>query len=291
MIYRLLKREKRVWNHFRYLGIFIFLTGFLLFKGNVHQSFAKEKISISGITEALRDITMGLSVQGRVSRIFLKEGSTVRKGECILELNKRLEALEVERRKLIWESKVELEAAKTQVLTSKSILDSNQKLFENTRSISREELEKMKLEYKLAVAEQERLKTEEERQRIEYEMALESLRKRRLESPINGIIIRLLLDEGESYEPEQPIVRVVDVSRCLLVCNIDEPFGRNLKKGQIIDLRLKTGPESVIRQGTIVFVSPVVEPASGLLEVKTEFENRDGLIRPGVAGFMLLEKE
>jgi len=196
----------------------------------------------------------------------------------------------VARRKLIWESKAELEAAEAQVLTLKSLLESNRKLFESTRSVSREELEKMELEYKLAVAEQKRLKTEEARQRIEYEMALETLRKRKLGSPINGVVIKLLLDEGESYEPEQPLARVVDTSKCLLVCNVEEPLGRNLKKGQIMELKIKTGSESVVKKGTIVFVSPVVDPASGLLEVKTEFDNRNGLIRPGVAGFMLLEK-
>jgi len=256
---------------------------------DVSLSFGQDKISISGITEAIRDVTLSLSVAGRVSHIFFKEGLYVKKGQCILELDKRLEELEVERRILIWQSKAELEAAKAQILTLKSLLESNRKLFESTKSISREELEKIELEYKLAVAEEKRLETEEERQRIEYTMALENLRKRKLESPITGIVIKLLLDEGESCEPEQPLVRVVDTSRCLLVSNVEEPLGRTLKKGQIIELKIKTGSESVVKKGTIAFVSPVVDPASGLLEAKVEFDNRNGNIRPGVAGFMLLK--
>ena len=41
--------------------------------------------------------------------------------------------------------------------------------------------------------------------------------------------------------------------------------------------------------GTVVFVSPVVDPASGLLEVKAEFDNKEGEVRPGIAGVMLLK--
>lgn len=248
----------------------------------------QEKVSISGVTEAIKDVTLSLSVAGTVSSLFVKEGSTVKKGQIILELDKKLEELEVTRRKLIWESKAELIAAKARVLTMKSRLESTQKLFETTRSVSREELEEKELEYKLAVAEEDQLEIEEERQRIEYEMARETLNKRRLASPISGIIIKLFLDVGESSEPEQPLVHVVDTSRCLLVCNMEEPLGRTLKKGQSVNMSIRTGSKSITKKGTIVFVSPIVDPASGLLEVKVAFNNQKREVRPGVEGFLIL---
>ncbi len=248
----------------------------------------QEKISISGVTEAIKDVTLSLSVAGTVSSIFVKEGSTVKRGQIILELDKKLEELEVARRKLIWESKAELIAAKARVLTMKSKLESTQKLFETTRSVSREELEEKELEYKLAVAEEDQLGIEEERQRIEYEMARETLNKRRLASPISGIIIKLFLDVGENSEPEQPLVHVVDTSRCLLVSNMEEPLGRTLKKGQAVTMSIRTGSKSMTKKGTIAFVSPIVDPASGLLEVKAAFKNQDGAVRPGVEGFLIL---
>ncbi len=248
----------------------------------------QEKVSISGVTEAIKDVTLSLSVAGTVSSIFVKEGSTDKRGQIILELDKKLEELEVARRKLIWESKTELVAAMARVLTMKSKLESTQKLFETTRSVSREELEEKELEYKLAVAEEDQLGIEEERQRIEYEMARETLNKRRLASPISGIVIKLFLDEGESSEPEQPLVHVVDTSRCLLVSNMEEPLGRTLKKGQSVTLSIRAGSKSITKKGTIAFVSPVVDPASGLLEVKAAFNNQKGEVRPGVEGFLFL---
>jgi len=252
-------------------------------------SCGQEQLSISGITEPIKDVTLSLSVAGTISTIFFKEGARIKEGQTILELDNKLEELEVARRKLLWESKAEVESAAEQVATSTSLLESTRELFQSTASVSKEELEKMELEHKLAVAEHKRLQIAEERERIEYEMALQNLYKRSLKSPINGTLIKLFLQEGESCEPQQPLVHVVDTSRCCFVCNVEEWIGRTLKKGQPVDLKIRTGARSIAKNGLIVFVSPVADPASGLLEIKAEFDNRGGAVRPGVAGVMLLK--
>ena len=253
------------------------------------SSFGQERLSLSGITEPIKDVTLSATVVGTISAIFLKEGMSVKKGEALLELDKKAEELEVERRKLLWESKAEVEAAAVRVTTLKSQFESTRELFKSTGSVSKEELEKMELDYELAVAERKRLEIAEERERIEYEMALENLSKRNLVSPIHGTIIKLFLDVGETCEERQPLVHVVDTRRGRFVCNVEEGIGRTLRNGQSVDLKIRTGSESLAKKGTIVFVSPVADPASGLLEVKAEFDNQDGSVRPGVAGVMLLK--
>ena len=249
----------------------------------------EEKVSVSGITEPISDVTLSLSVPGIISRIFHREGSRVKKGEIILDLDKRIEELEVERRKVIWESKEELKGKETQANILKSLYDSNLELYERTGSVSKEELQKIELEWKLAAAELKQLKVEEEREEIEYKMALENLRKRVLRSPINGIIVKLLLDEGESSEAHQPLVQVVDIGRCNFVSNVEEGVGRTMKRGRSVELKIRTGSTYISKKGKIVFVSPVVDSASNLLVAKAEFDNHDGSVRPGVAGEMRLQ--
>ena len=250
--------------------------------------FAEETIIVSGLTEPVKDVTLSSEVAGQIAKIFFKEGDHLSKGSIILELNKKFEELEVKRNKLVWESKVEVNSASTRAETLKSLLESTRSLFKAMGSVSKEELETKELEYKLAVAEHDRLKIAEERERIEYEMALEKLEKLILKSPIQGIVTELFLDEGENCEPRQPMVHVVDTSKCLLICNIEAPLGQNLKKEQSVDLEIPVGSQIVHKKGTIIFVSPVVDPASGLLTVKSEFENPDGSVRPGVAGSMII---
>ncbi|MEA3416873.1 MAG: efflux RND transporter periplasmic adaptor subunit [Thermodesulfobacteriota bacterium] len=281
------KKRLRIRAYCSFLQSVIVLV-FLLSCG-VYPLFAGETISVSGITEPINDVTLSLDVSGAIRSIFFKEGALLKKGQAILEVDNRLENLEVKRRKLIWESKAEVNAALERVITLKSLLESTRVLYENTGSVSKEELDEKELDYKLALAEQERLEIAEERERVEHEMAVETLRKRTLFSPINGVIIELFLDLGETCEANQALVRVVNTSKCFFVCNIEERLGRELRMGQSVYIELQTGSKSLKKKGTIAFVSPVVDPASGLLEVKVQFDNSGGEIWPGVSGFMFLK--
>jgi len=251
---------------------------------------AGEPIRVSGLTEPLHDVSLSFEIDGKISKIHFREGAYVEKNATIMVLNKWLEELEVKRNRLIWESKVEVESAAERVKTLEKLYRSTVELFENTGSVSKDEVEKLELEYKLAVAEHQRLAIAEEREKIEYEMARAKLNKLILRSPISGVVSDLALDEGESCESRQPVVRVVNTSRCLMVCNIDASLDVVVKKGQAVDLSIQVGSGYVNKKGKIIFVSPVVDPASGLYQVKAAFDNKKRTIKPGVEGYMLLPK-
>ena len=251
-------------------------------------SIGQDELSFPGITEPITDVMLSLPVEGRIFKIFFKEGGKVKKEQIILELDKELENLEVKRRKLIWQSKAELEAAAARVNLLKKQFDSTKELFESTGSVSREELEEKELEYNLAIAEKNRTEMEEEKQEIEYEMALQNQKRRKLVSPVSGVIVKIFLDEGESIKPGESLVHVVDIKKCLFVSNVEEQLGRSLKKGQQVRLLIGNDSFAINKKGVIAYISPVADPASGLLEVKVEFENNDQSVRPGVAATMQL---
>lgn len=268
--------------------LFLLVAGLSL-PGFFLSSAQAQQLSVSGISMPIQDITLSATVDGTIGKNFFKEGARVKRGRTLLVLDNRLEILEVERRKLLWEDKAEIESAVARVETLSTQLRSTRDLYDSTHSVSKDELDRLELEYKLSVAEHKRLEVEEIREKIEYDMARENLAKRSQVSPIDGTIIKLFLEEGESCEANQPLVHVVNTTRCLFVCNLEEWAGRLLKAGQKVDLRIKIGKETVDKKGKVVFASPIVDPASGLLEVKVEFENADGTVRPGVAGFLLLQ--
>ena len=238
----------------------------------------------SGITEAVNDVTLSLPLTGRVSSVFVHEGEKVEKGQLLLSFDNKLEALEVKRRKLLWKSTVELDSATRKEETLKTLLEGTRQLCERTGSISKEELEKQELEYILAVGGRQHLEIGEQREELEYNLAVENFAKRSLRSPIHGTIIAIFIKEGEGAESNQPLVKLVDTSRCRFIANVDEQLGRTLENGQIVDLQIKAGRSIVTKEGEIVFTSPVVDPASGLLKIKVLFDNQDGQVRPGVSG-------
>jgi RND family efflux transporter MFP subunit len=245
--------------------------------------------TVRGVTEPIKDATLGATVAGTVASIKKVEGALVRQGEVILELDKEQEALEVERRKLIAESKVEVTAAQYRAETLRLELDTARQLYENTRSVPREELQQKELEFKLAQAEVERLQIAEERERLEYRIAEEELRRRIITAPFDGVVIKQFLEVGEACTPQAPLVRIADVSRCRLVIHMEAAASRGLEPNVPVQIKIDGLRSPAVLQGKVDFVSPVVDPSSGLREVKVLFDNPDGLINPGVPATLLMK--
>ncbi len=218
---------------------------------------------VNGITEAINDVTLSAPAAGIISSRPFKEGDAVKAGQTIVELDKKLEELEVTRRKYV------LDLKRTDMETSK-------KIFEKTISISREEMDKKVTEFSVADA--------------EHALAQEQLQRRLVVAPFDGTIAVLALQVGESCQAQQALVRLVDTRRCYFICNIEAKVGYGLKLGQSVKLEVEAGEKPVNFDGTVFFVSPVVDPASGLMRVKVVFDNPEGKIRPGAAGRLLLQE-
>jgi RND family efflux transporter MFP subunit len=227
--------------------------------GLVSTVRAADPVEISGITEPFRDVTLGLADAGILDAQFFKEGDAVKKGGVILELDKKLETLEVTRRKAVMDQ-------------DKMVYDSTLALSQNTKSVSREDLRKAEAEYRVASA--------------EYQIAVQQLADRRLVAPFDGSIVEILLRPGAAVAPYQPLVRFVDTSRCYFVGHIDGVAAANLKLDGPVKIRVDGGQTVA---GKISFISPVVDAASGLARVKAIFDNAAGKIRPGLAARMSVE--
>lgn len=249
------KRKKIVGR----VALFLNFT-FLIF----NPALSGAESTITGITEPILDVTLSSPVAGIVGKRAFKEGDFVKEGQVIVELDKRLEELEATRRKLI-------------ANTSKTQFEATRVLFTNTKSVSQEELEKRELEYKVSEA--------------DYEIAAEQLRKRQIVSPLSGYITEFFREVGEACQANERVVRIVDTRRCYFVGNLEANAGYALKADQPVKLEVEAGYSKVVCPGKISFVSPIVDPASGLLKVKVIFENADGRIRPGVTGTMRFDTQ
>jgi RND family efflux transporter MFP subunit len=263
-------------------------------KGNVLQSQALVKDDpnfVSGIVEPYVDVTLGLFVPGRIDKILFKEGQRVPKGGVILYLEKNQEELEVMRRKLIWQNRAELRSAQATVSSLTGTLEANRRLYNETRSVSKEELDRLSLQWETAAAERDRLLVQEKREKVEYDMALKTLESRILKATVAGVVERVFLKEGEIYQTAQPLVRLINSDRCLLTLNLDDTRSYYLQQGMVVDLLINAGENEIAMKGVITKVPLVVDPASGVMQVKVVFDNRDGRIKPGVTGRMRLPQK
>ena len=216
---------------------------------------------VPGITEPFLDVTLSAPVAGTVSQRRFVEGDWVKQDQVIVELDKKLEELNVTRRKLVMD-------------TLKTDLEGTRHLFQTTKSVSKDDLDKKELEYQVAV--------------VDYETALEQLRKRQIVAPMDGQITDIFPEVGEDCRPQEPVVRLVETRKAYLICNLEARIGHALKVGQTVPVEAEAGDASVSFNGRITYISPVVDPASGLLKIKVLLDNSDNKIRPGVAGKLRL---
>ncbi len=254
----------------------------------IPQSYA-EPVRYACVTEPHKDAILSFTVPGRIVDIHYREGRKVKAGQVLVDLESKVETLELKRRELIHQDKSELEASKAQSETFSVLLASTKGLFESTGSISRDELYRAELEYNSAEADYQRLLIAEQREKVEYELAKANLARRSLAAPFDGTIVDVMLDEGEICEANQPMLKLVDISKVFLVCNIDEPAGRLLEDEQVYPVEFNSGDQRWNGDGKVVFVAPIVDPASGLLRVRLSFDNTNEEVRPGVPGYITLE--
>lgn len=255
---------------------------FLLMMSVIGSLQAQQRFE--GLVEPERDVLIAPSVNGRVAKVHAGEGTPVREGEAILSLDDRIEALEVKRRTLVLEDKAELEAAAHRRDLLREDLESTRRLFETTASVSRDELTRKEVETLLSEVEVGRLEQAERREQAELDIAKERMSQYHILSPFDGIIAEMTVDEGESVQSGQPVLRLVDTSAAYLVLNLPADVASDLQLDQPVTLQFRQEPPKQIR-GKVAFVAPVIDPASGLRKVKFWFSNQDLKIEPGRSGF------
>jgi multidrug efflux pump subunit AcrA (membrane-fusion protein) len=101
------------------------------------------------------------------------------------------------------------------------------------------------------------------------------------------MVTRIVSRIGESVAPHEPVMVVVDVRTVRFSGTVPIAEVSRVRAGSSVVLQLGPDAEPLKRLAYVVFVSPVADPASGLVDVIAEFDNADGSIRPGTAGRIL----
>jgi RND family efflux transporter MFP subunit len=227
------------------------------------RSLAADGSWVNGVTEPIKDVTLAFPIVGVVGARPLEEGSTVRKGQVVIELDKQLEELDLERKRL------SRELAASELERLKSLAQ------RNAISVSKEEIEKKRSEFEIT--------------KVDHELAAAVLMRRQLISPIDGQVAQFYKDVGEKCEDQQPVVRIVDTRRCHLVANLEPSLAQSLRLNQKVRVEVLIGDSPVTVEGALIYLSPVADAASGLLRIKAVFENPEGKIRPGIAGRLRID--
>jgi len=104
-----------------------------------------------------------------------------------------------------------------------------------------------------------------------------------LRSPVSGTVLERNVTEGQYVAADTPLFTVADLSYVWVLADLYEmDFGR-VRVGDGARFRADALPARVL-EGRVEFVYPTVSSQTRTLKLRVSFENRDGMLRPGMYG-------
>ena len=245
--------------------------------------------NFDGVTEPIAQAKIGFTVPGKIDSIWVKEGAFVHKGDTLMNLVKTEEEIRVHMTKIIADDYSGLASSKAKMDTYLKDYYAIKKLYESSNSVSEEEVWEKQMNFDISRADWNAAKVTKVKDSLEYSMARAQLSKQYLIAPFDGEIVSIGKNNSESVEALEPIVEIADVRTCRMTAYIVANKAHSLKAGQKVKLSLDGTSKNRTRNGTIEFVSPVVDKSSLLRTVKIIFDNSDRSVEPGVTGKLYLK--
>ncbi len=121
---------------------------------------------------------------------------------------------------------------------------------------------------------------------------LESTRKLNSDYPIiasiSGTVIERKVTIGQVVQPAEEAFLVADLSNLWLVADVPEEHAASLYLGKMVVATVPALP-GIIINGTLSFVSPVVDPQTRTVRARMNLSNRDGAYKPDMLASMTFE--
>lgn len=220
---------------------------------------AANGITISGKIEAIQTAQLSTRLMGTITRIMVKEGDRVHKGQTLATVNSQDIAAK----------KAQTSAA---ILEAEAHLKNAQKDFErftnlyNKQSASAKELDNVTLQYNAAKA-----RVEAAHQMQNEVTAMGSYAA--ITAPFDGVVTKRLADEGNMANPGMPILVVEQSGKLQVSATVSENQIAQLKKGQLASVEIKAIGKTI--QCPLTEISPSSQLTGGQYDIKLDIASGD----------------
>ena len=218
-------------------------------------------VESTGRLEAENNVFVSPQMGGAITKIFVKVGDFVTKGQKIATLDNSI------LRNSIQEVQLQLETAKTIFERQKNLWDQ---------------------------------KIGTEIQYIQAKSSVESLERRIVTlrsqdgmnvvlSPISGVVDEVRLKEGEIAAPGLGILRVVNLNDLKVVANISDTYAGTISKGNLISIKFPDLNKEF--KAVISYVSQTINPSSRTFTVEAKVPNMDKSLKPNLSAIVSINDQ
>jgi RND family efflux transporter MFP subunit len=253
----------------------------------------------SGMIRPRERFTLGFEIAGRVEKLGintsgerkdkpLDEGDRVGAGDVLARLDDRVLRARLE------EARAQLDQAKAQVKESNARLEKAQSDMARakqlkqagSRVITEAEYQDVAAQLAVAGARATAARAQSAVALAQLQTANKNLEDSTLRSPVSGVISKRYVNAGESVNPQQPVMEIIQVDEVLLVVGVPEAYVGEIQPGQRVHVELlardrfrRKRPRA---EGKVHQVAEAADQTTGLFEVEILLPNAQGHWRPGL---------
>lgn len=234
-------------------------------------------------TEPIERSVAASAEVGIIAVAHVKEGDRVTVGDPLAEINQNVLQRSLKIAQARAESTARLDAAESQLELLKSQLEALNSLVEGGHT-NRYEVEQKDSEYRQAYAEFRSAEEEIQLAKLEVKRIQAQIGDRTIKSPINGLVTEIHKQLGENVSNSEPqYATIVRVDELKVRFYLD---ATTLKRAQVGDqVTVHVGRDQTQATATIIFVSPIINPDSGLGRLEIKIENHAFDFQSGVVCF------
>jgi len=209
-------------------------------------------VTASGKIEPDTKVDILSDIQGRITRIGVKEGDLVRKGDFLIQIDPAIYQAAVSRSEaLLSSSQSDLIRARANQDQAKRALDRSLELQKSSPTlITTESVEQAQTAYDVAVANTKASQATVDQARAGLQEARDNLSKTRIMAPISGRVTRLAVEEGEVAVPGTfsrdvgLLMTIADMSKILAKVQVDETDVVRLADGDSVEVSIDAFPDT-----------------------------------------------
>jgi HlyD family secretion protein len=266
-------------------------------------------VSASGKIQAKTQVNISSDVTGRVTELAVDEGLRVKKGQFLMQIDPRNQKTAAERTQAsLAGAKSMLEETRSAIATARENLNLSRETARRQRELwtqqltTRDALDRAENEVKVRETQlrqtEQSLSTQEQRineTQASLSGAQYDLSKARIESPIDGLIVRRNIEQGETVvigtmnNAGTVLLTIADMSIIEAEVEVDETDIPTVQIGQVAKVRIDAIPDKTFTgKVTEVGNSPIQTTTAGQtgqtatnFKVTIQLDNEIPEVRPG----------
>ena len=246
----------------------------------VQKTRISEKLNYTGLIEAVRKLNVTPEVGGKIAKIYVEEGTRVKAGQLLAELDTRAIRLQLD------QAEAGVAVAEANFNDAKRNMDRMERLSKEN-AVSEQQYEKIRLGYEAAEAQ------------LQQARAVLNLAKHQLDvsimtAPFEGIIASKNAEVGDVINPMMGglgpggVLTLMDFSRVKIHIDVPPAHIARIQKGQKAILQVSTYPGREF-QGKVTVVNLTADPATRKFRVEVLINNPDLALRPNTFGEVIVE--